>query len=75
MRSDRAELGKDPWGNDRLGFSADTKLNRKDFGLTWNVALESGGWLVSDEIKVHAEIQAVPTTEDARETAEAETSR
>jgi len=68
-----ANLGKDPWGNPRLGFSADTKINRKDFGLTWNVALESGGWLVSDEIKVHAEIQAVPTAEDARESAEAET--
>lgn len=67
-----ANLGKDPWGNPRLGFSADTKINRKDFGLTWNVALESGGWLVSDEIEIHAEIQAVPAAEDARESAEAE---
>lgn len=67
-----AELGKDPWGNPRLGFSAETKLNRKDFGLNWNVALESGGWLVSDEIKVSAEIQAVLSQEDAKETAEAE---
>ena len=67
-----AELGKDPWGNPRLGFSADTKLNRKDFGLNWNVALETGGWLVSDEIKIHAELQAVPSAEDAAETAQAE---
>lgn len=69
-----ADLGKDPWGNLRLGFSAETKVNRKDFGLNWNVALETGGWLVSDEIKIQAEIQAVPSAEDATETAEAETS-
>ncbi|MCC6456029.1 MAG: YceI family protein [Caldilineaceae bacterium] len=67
-----ADLGKDPWGNPRLGFSAETKLNRKDFGLNWNVALETGGWLVSDEIKVLAEVQAVPSKEDAAETAAAE---
>jgi polyisoprenoid-binding protein YceI len=67
-----AELGKDPWGNQRLGFSAETKLNRKDFGLNWNVALETGGWLVSDEIKIAAELQAVPSAEDAAETAAAE---
>lgn len=67
-----AELGKDPWGNPRLGFSAETKLNRKDFGLNWNVALETGGWLVSDEIKIVAEVQAVPSAEDAAETAQAE---
>lgn len=68
-----AELGKDPWGNPRLGFSAETKLNRKDFGLNWNVALETGGWLVSDEIKILAEVQAVPTQGDIEETAKAET--
>lgn len=67
-----AELGKDPWGNPRLGFSAETKLNRKDFGLNWNVALETGGWLVSDEIKIVAEVQAVPSAEDAAEPAQAE---
>ncbi|HBY95138.1 MAG: YceI family protein [Ardenticatenaceae bacterium] len=68
-----AELGKDPWGNPRLGFRAETKLNRKDFGLNWNVALETGGWLVSDEIKIAAEVEAVSSAEDAVETAEAET--
>jgi polyisoprenoid-binding protein YceI len=70
-----AELGNDPWGNPRWGFSAETKLNRKDFGLNWNVALETGGWLVSDEIKILAEIQVVPTQQDAAETAEAEMER
>lgn len=56
-----AELGKDPWGNSRLGFSAETRINRRDFGLTWNVALESGGWLVADEIRISAEIEAIPS--------------
>ena len=51
--------GQDPWGNQRLGVSATTKINRKDFGLTWNVALETGGWLVSDEITISAEVQLV----------------
>lgn len=49
--------GQDPWGNQRWGLSATTKLNRKDFGLTWNVALETGGWLVGDEITINAEVQ------------------
>ena len=51
--------GQDPWGNQRWGISAETKLNRKDFGLTWNVALETGGWLVGDEIKVSVDLQLV----------------
>jgi polyisoprenoid-binding protein YceI len=42
--------GKDPWGNDRMGFSATGKIDRRDFGLTWNQALETGGILVSNEI-------------------------
>ncbi len=56
-----AHLGKakDPWGNDRLGFEADTTLNRKDFGLSFNVALETGGFLVGDEVKVSLQVQAV----------------
>ena len=51
--------GEDPWGNQRWSISAFTKLNRKDFGLTWNVALETGGWLVGDEIKVSVGLQLV----------------
>lgn len=57
--------GQDPWGNRRGGFSAETTLNRKDFGLNWNVALEAGGWLVGDEIKVSAELQAVQEQEQS----------
>jgi polyisoprenoid-binding protein YceI len=56
-----AHLGKakDPWGNDRIGFEAETTLNRKDYGLTWNAALETGGFLVGDEVKISLQIQAV----------------
>jgi polyisoprenoid-binding protein YceI len=50
---------KDPWGGTRTGFSAKTTINRKDFGLTWNVALETGGFLVSDKIEITLEIEAV----------------
>jgi polyisoprenoid-binding protein YceI len=49
---------KDPWGNEKIGFEAETTLNRKDFGLMWNAALETGGFLVGDEVKVTLSIQA-----------------
>jgi polyisoprenoid-binding protein YceI len=51
--------GRDPWGNQRVGFTATTSLNRKDFGLTWNQALETGGVLVADRVDVEIELQAV----------------
>jgi len=51
---------KDPWGNRRLSFSATTRLNRKDFGLNWNAALESGGFLVGDDVDVNIEVEAIP---------------
>ena len=56
-----AHLGKakDPWGNERLGFEAETSLNRKEYDLSWNAALETGGFLVGDEVKVSLQIQAV----------------
>ncbi|PPA70649.1 YceI family protein [Jeotgalibacillus proteolyticus] len=50
--------GKDPWGNEKIGFSVDGKLNRKDYGLTWNQALETGGVLVGEDIKINLQIQA-----------------
>lgn len=50
---------KDPWGKQRVGATATTKLNRKDFGLTWNAALETGGVMVGDEVKVTIDIEAV----------------
>ena len=50
---------KDPWGNTRIGLSASTKINRKDFGLTWNTALETGGILVGDDITITLDAQFV----------------
>lgn len=50
---------KDPWGGERSGFAATTKVNRKDFGLTWNVALEAGGVMVSDDVKISIEVELV----------------
>jgi polyisoprenoid-binding protein YceI len=49
----------DPWGNARLGFEAETTINRKDFGLLWNAALETGGFLVGDDVKINLQIQAI----------------
>jgi polyisoprenoid-binding protein YceI len=50
--------GTDPWGGQRAGFAATTAINRKEFGLAWNQALETGGVLVSDQVKISLEIQA-----------------
>ena len=50
---------KDPWGNVRAGFETSLTLNRKDFGLTWNTALETGGFLVGDEVRINVSIQAI----------------
>ena len=49
----------DPWGSERVGYSARARINRKDFGLEWNVALETGGFLVGDEIDIQIEAEAV----------------
>lgn len=51
---------KDPWGNQRAGFSLETKLNRKDYGVNWNQALDNGGVLVGDEVTVSINVEAVP---------------
>jgi polyisoprenoid-binding protein YceI len=51
--------GKDPWGNDRKAFTASGKINREEFGLTWNQALEAGGLLVSTDVKFELEVQFV----------------
>ena len=52
-------LMKDPWGNTKAGFSLEGKINRKDFGLTWNAALETGGVLVGEDVKILCEVQLV----------------
>src|SRR5690349_1946820 len=51
--------GKDPWGGLRAGFAAKTTISRKDFGLTWNAVLETGGLLVGDKIEIHLDVEAV----------------
>lgn len=51
--------GKDPWGNQRLGFSAKAAIQRSDWGLKWNQALEAGGVLVSEKVDIHVEVQLV----------------
>jgi len=51
---------KDPWGNERIAFEADATINRKDYGLNWNAALETGGFLVGDEVKISLSAQAIP---------------
>lgn len=50
---------KDPWGNTRIGVAATTKINRKDFGLTWNAALEAGGVLVGDDVNIVLDLEFV----------------
>lgn len=51
---------KNPWGVEVIAFEAEAKINRKEFGLTWNSALESGGVLVGDEVKLKIEVEANP---------------
>ncbi len=52
-------ISKDPWGNTRAGFTGTTRINRKDFGLMWNQALETGGVLVGDEVRITVELETV----------------
>jgi polyisoprenoid-binding protein YceI len=49
----------DPWGNDRIVFSAAALINREDWGLTWNMLLDAGGWLVSKEIRLEIEVELI----------------
>lgn len=51
--------GKDPWGNTRIGLSATARINRKDFGLTWNAALETGGILVGEDVQITLDVQFI----------------
>lgn len=55
----------DPWGNTRIGFEGKTTINRKDWGVNWNAALEAGGVLVSEKVNLEFEISAVRSTEAA----------
>ena len=55
---------KDPWGNEKAGFEINGKINRKDWGLNWNTALEAGGLLVSDEVRISCEVQLLKSNEE-----------
>jgi polyisoprenoid-binding protein YceI len=56
---DVSEPAKDPWGNTRIGLTASTKINRKDFGLTWNTALETGGVLVGEDVSITLDVEFI----------------
>lgn len=59
LEVDFGGINKDPWGNTKAGFSFEGKIKRSDFGLNWNAALETGGVLVSDDVKIFGELQFV----------------
>ncbi len=62
-----AGQAKSPWGTTSFGFSGHTVINRKDWGLEWNRALETGGWLVGDEITIDIELELVQVPEEVKE--------
>ena len=59
LRGELSQTVIDPWGNQRTSLAVTGKLSRAEFGLTWNMALEFGGLMVSDEVKLHVEAEAV----------------
>jgi polyisoprenoid-binding protein YceI len=59
LETELAGAVTDPWGNERVGFVASTEVNREDFGLTWNAALETGGLLVGKTVQIDLEVEAV----------------
>jgi len=63
LRVEQHGQAKDPWGNVRVAFTAKTSIDRKDFGLTWNQVLETGGVMVGDRVDIEAEIEAVKQVE------------
>ncbi len=59
LNTEFAGIGKSPWGTRVAALSAETKIDRKQFGLNWNAALETGGWLVGDEVKIHIDLELI----------------
>lgn len=59
LNAEHGGIGKDPWGNIKTGFTVTGTIHRKDFGLNWNAALETGGVMVSDDVKINCEIQLI----------------
>ncbi|MGB3329589.1 MAG: YceI family protein [Thermomicrobiales bacterium] len=65
LKAERTGEGVNPWGVKVVGFAAETKINRKDFDLNWNAALEAGGVLVADDVKISIEVEANPAQAEA----------
>jgi polyisoprenoid-binding protein YceI len=65
LQAEETGRGTDPWCQQKIGFTASTSIDRKDYGLTWNQALEAGGVLVSDEVKISIDGQAIRAQADA----------
>src|SRR5712691_9334268 len=65
MQVEFTGLSQDPWGNRRAGFSATTEIDREEFGASWNVALEAGGWLVSKTVQVELDVLVTLKTDQA----------
>ena len=63
LRVEQHGQAKDPWGNVRAAFTAKTSIDRRDFGLTWNQALEAGGVMVGDRVEIEAEVETVQQVE------------
>ena len=59
LKVEHGGIIKDPWGNTRTGFTIEGKLNRKDFGLQWNAATETGGVVLGDDVKLHASVEFI----------------
>lgn len=60
IKAEKLGEAKDPWGNAKIGFAGKAKINREDWGLTWNVALEAGGVLVGKEVTIDLDVEVVP---------------
>jgi polyisoprenoid-binding protein YceI len=65
LKGELASAVTDPWGNSRTALAVSTKVNRKDWGLHYNMALETGGWVVGDEVKINVEFEAVAVKDEA----------
>lgn len=61
----QSEIIKDPWGNERVAFTVDGEINRKNWGLDYNAALETGGFILGDKVTVHGDIQLVKQPQEA----------
>src|SRR5438046_1257701 len=55
----RARFGRYPWGGERAGFSTEIELNRKEFGMVWNAALDNGGFVLGDEVRVTIDLETL----------------